>query len=195
MPHTTTEKDYIDHWNNVVDNEEVHIATHDEDYKKTLEACRRANEYDAKLLKQSWIVDFLPLEGHDLMTKDQVRQFLEKWSNDSHTDTFTVVFIGDDDKQHRHKCYPLTVGSQGYSGAPIDPWAKGDDICIATDFESCNGKESFVCDTIEFNMNKVVSIVTCERFKQIQLRKFGFATCSVPVDQEQSWYDPHPFVQ
>lgn len=189
MPHTTTEKDYIDHWNRVVDNEEEQLATHDKDYEKTLQACRRANNYDAKLRRDRWIVDALPLKGRELMTKDQVRQFLEKWSNGSHTDTFTVVFIGDDDTQYRHKCYPLTVGSQGYRGAPIDPWAKGDDICIATDFESCKGKESFVCDTIEFNMNKVVSIVTCEKFKQIQRLNFGYATCSAPVDKKKRFWE------
>ena len=189
MPHPTTEKDYIDHWIRVVDNEEEQFATHDKDYEKTLQACRHANNYDAKLRRQRWIVGALPLKGRELMTKDQVRQFLEKWSNDSHMDTFTVVFIGDDDKQHRHKCYPLTVGSQGYSGAPIDPWAKGDDICIATDFESCNDKESFVCDTIEFNMNKVVSIVTCEKFKQIQRLNFGYTTCSAPVDKKKRFWE------
>lgn len=191
MQHTTTEQAYIDHWNKAVDNEAERLATYDDNYEKTLDVCRRANNYDAKLGHQGWIVGELPLEGHELMTKHQVREFLEKWSNGCDTDTFTVVFIGHDDKQHRHKCYPLTVGSQGYSGPRIDPWAKGEDICIATNFESCEaGKESFVCDTIEFNMNKVVSIVTCERFKQIQRLKYGErTTCSRPVDQKKRFWE------
>ena len=170
----TTEQEYIDHWNKVVENEEEDLATFEKRRARELELCKRENERDKALEKLFWILGDLPLPK-GTMDPLEVREFLDKWSGegkDYNGERFTVVFIGEDGNQHRHHCYPLTIGKYGFGGgSDINPWAKGEDICIVTDCESADGVSSCVCDIIEFKMDAVISIVTCEKFKSV-LRRY-----------------------
>ena len=178
-----TEQAYIDHWNSVVEDEERQLATHDTDYTRLLEKCKRENARELRRQVENkrllWIVGALPLDRQP-MTKEEAHGFFKTagdlgkgHSNDHNANPFTVVFIGDDGKQKRHHCFPLTIGEYGYAGgAAIDPWAKGDDICIVADCMSPDVSTSHEYNIIEFNMSKVISIVTCGRYKEIRNKKF-----------------------
>ena len=163
---STTEQDYIDHWNKVVEHEEEDMATIDRTRARQLKLCEYWNKRDRYLQGQSWILGALPLNKPP-MEPVEVREFLEKWSGegkDYDGEEFTVVFIGEDGKQHRHVCYPLTIGKNGFGGGPaLDPWSKGEGTCIVAECESVKG----VGNIIEFKLDKVISIVTCAKFKEI----------------------------
>lgn len=135
-----------------------------------------------QLDKQLWMVDDLPIEEPSFLTRTQVREYLEFHCSGlqdiktrGHTSrpakSFTVLYIDKDGKQKRNHCCALTLGRHGPSAGPdIDPWKNGDQWCIVVDRETPYGSTTGNYPIIEFNMNMVISIVTCERFIQIANR-------------------------
>ena len=147
-----------------------------------------ANPTTKQLDAQLWMVGALPLKNTKFLTKTQVREYLDTHCGGKLTPptatsksffpipktakSFAVVYVDKDGRQKRKFCCPLTIGQYGCgAGSDIDPWAKGDEWCIVADCESPNGGSSCVFNIIEFNMNMVISIVTCERFNQLCRRQ------------------------
>ena len=154
-----------------------------------------ANPTTAQLDAQLWMVQSLPLKNRTFLTKTQVREYLDTHCGGQLTPpaelgpdecgprlpktakSFAVVYTDEKGKQQRKYCCALTVGHYGRGcGSVIDPWAKGDNICIVADRESPKGTSScWDWRIIEFNMNKVIAIVTCERFNQLCQRQRDIA--------------------
>lgn len=89
----------------------------------------------------------------------RVQDFLLKHCSGVEASPFVVTFADVLGKKCVHMCYPLTVGSKGYAGgAALDPWCNSEGTCRATDLMSCNGKASFHCDLVEFNMARVMDL-------------------------------------
>ena len=150
-----------------------------------------ANPTNKQLDAQLWMVGSLPLKNTTFLTKTQVREYLDTHCGGTLTaptklgpdecgpllpktaKSFAVVYIDGQGKQQRKYCCALTVGRYGRGcGSVIDPWAKGDNCCIVADRESPKGTSScWDWRIIEFNMNMVIGIVTCERFNQLCQRQ------------------------